>query len=700
MKNSFTILLLTLFYSIFAQTPDFEVFGYASLNGGTTGGEGGQIVTPTNFTELAAYASGNEPKVILIDREFKGPNVLRLGSNKSLIGVGTAGFINQIGVSIQSQSNIIIRNIKFTMSGVPISNDGENKIAGFNFDPDCIAIQADDENLPVAERVCRNIWIDHCEFYNEDPTVMTDYDRYDGLVDVKNDCQYITISWNYFHDHHKACLSGKGNSDDYDRKTTMSHNKFENIGSRMPLFRFGKLHMLNNYMTNCPDGNGINVRINSEVLLEKNYFDNVKKPIFGKISENGTATMIDNIFKDCSRLPLAVMNNNQSPDASPLSDNEEFTTSSYLPNYSYSSRCVPTNEVPTFVNQYVGIGKISVDINEPANLSPSISIIEPLNDITVEVGQEVSFNVDANDSDGTIVSVEYYNETTLISAISSSPYTYTFSDLTIGNYVISAKAIDDLGATTTSRVINITVVQPTNKDCNDVEDGEAYLDDCGVCVAGTTNNTPCLGILEAETVCHIDGIKNESDNTGFSGFGYANTDNVLGATASWTFNSDIEQMTELKIRYANGGSNSRNGDLYISENYVTNVQFVPTGSWDNWQIVSVFVPMGIGSNTISLSATGEEGLANIDAFHIYTGGVESSNCTITGVNNNEKLSITVFPNPTKDKVFVSESRMWMLLNELGYTLIKGEGKEIDLSNYPKGIYILSIDDEVIKIIKE
>ncbi len=363
MKIYVLIGIVCSFFTLHAQTPDFsQPYGYASMEGGTTGGQGGQTVTPTNFSELQNYASGTTPYIILIDREFKGPNVLRMGSNKTLLGVGTQGFINQIGVSIQCQHNIIIRNIRFTMTGVPISNDGENKIEGFNFDPDCIAIQADDESLPESERKSHHIWIDHCEFYNEDPNVMTDYDRYDGLVDVKNDCQYITISWNYFHDHHKACLSGKGNSDDYDRKTTMHHNKFENIGSRMPLFRYGKLHMLNNYTVDCPDGNGINVRINSQAYVEKNYFDNVKKPIFGKLSENGTAHLIDNVFKDCGRLPADQITS-LSPDADPLSESETFNDNNYVPPYLYSSIAVAVNEVPNHVNKYVGVGVLkSTDI--------------------------------------------------------------------------------------------------------------------------------------------------------------------------------------------------------------------------------------------------------------------------------------------------------------------------------------------------
>jgi len=344
-----------------AQAPSFAMYGYATMDGGTTGGQGGPVVAPTTFAQLQQYASGTNPVIILIDREFKGPNVLRMGSNKTLFGVGTKGFINQIGISIQSQHNIIIRNIRFTMTGVPITNDGENKIQGFDFDPDCIAIQADDETLPVAQRKSSHIWIDHCEFFNEDPTVMTNYDRYDGLLDAKNDVKYLTISWNYFHDHHKACLFGKGDSDNFDRTITMHHNKFENIGSRIPLMRFGKLHMLNNYLVDCPEGNGLNARINSNSYVERNYFINVKKPIFGKLSEGGKVFLKENVFKNCERLPAGYITAD-SPNASVLSSSEEFESTTYVPPYLYSAVNFPVNDVPNKINTYAGVGKITAPV--------------------------------------------------------------------------------------------------------------------------------------------------------------------------------------------------------------------------------------------------------------------------------------------------------------------------------------------------
>jgi pectate lyase len=344
--------------------------GFATLNGGTTGGEGGDIVTPTTFDELNEYCTSDLPYIILIDREFKGSNpdstdpgapvrrIIRLNSNKTLLGVGDSGFINQISIVINSKQNIIIRNIKFTMTDVPIDGSGsEVKILGTNSDPDILSISADLSSIPASERMTRNIWIDHCEFYNEDPAVMTDQDRYDGLIDIKNDCQYITISWCYFHDHHKGCLSGSGNSDEHDRKTTMHHNLFDNISSRIPLQRYGKLHLLNNYVVNCE--NGLNVRIQSQAVAEKNYFKDTKKPIFGKDTEGGTAREIDNYFDNCTRLSFVHIPSSSSPDADPLNASEEYNSNDYVIPYTYGDYITEVADVPAVVIEWAGVGKIS-----------------------------------------------------------------------------------------------------------------------------------------------------------------------------------------------------------------------------------------------------------------------------------------------------------------------------------------------------
>lgn len=379
--------------NVLAQTPDFSLMGFASLEGegvaynkgGTTGGMGGQVVVPKSFDELKLYVEEpSAPYLIYIDREFTTEKpclvdttsghlssggassvestygeILKVGSNKSIIGVCDKAFFNRIGLNIQTQSNVIIKNVKFTMRHVPIDKSGENKIVALRDgvevlagDPDCVSIQAD---FPSASEniASHHIWVDHCEFYNGwSPNT----DRYDGLLDMKNNVKYVTISWCYFHDHKKSCLSGKGNSDNYDRLVTMHHNYFHKIeGSRLPLQRFGHYHYLNNYQNGCEDG--YDLRIKSNGYVEGCYFKDTKSPIKVKASEGGRVTIVDAVFAGCSNLPKGFSN----VDGAKVKSSFSYDEADFKPSDFYSYVADEAESVPALLEEWCGVGKIGCE---------------------------------------------------------------------------------------------------------------------------------------------------------------------------------------------------------------------------------------------------------------------------------------------------------------------------------------------------
>lgn len=363
-----------------AAAPDFSQTGFSTMDGGTTGGAGGPVVRPADLAELKRYAEEPEaPYTILVTKEMNtgipvsvdeegavGGSIpstyaaaIHLGSNKSLIGIGDKAFFNRVGVIIQKKRNIVIRNIRFTMKHVPISKTDENKMVGMVDgkptllgDPDCISIQADSGSATAEQKKkmeSRNIWIDHCEFYNEDPAQVDDKDRYDGLLDAKNNTYNVTISWNYFHDHSKGSLIGNSDKDEFEHKFTFHHNHFRNIVSRQPMIRFGRAHLYNNYIHEG-GGNGIDVRIDSDLLIEKNQFAILSKAVFG--SDGGRATLVDNV---------AVGNSSKKTTIADLPQG------SFRPPYAYSAD--PVNQVIALVTEYAGVGKINTAEYEKGSTS-------------------------------------------------------------------------------------------------------------------------------------------------------------------------------------------------------------------------------------------------------------------------------------------------------------------------------------------
>ena len=84
----------------------------------------------------------------------------------------------------------------------------------------------------------KNIWIDHCELFAENPDTQTNKDLYDGLIDIKGQTGFITISWCYLHDQHKGGLVGASDTDLFaDRKITYHHNYYNKVKLRVPMYR-------------------------------------------------------------------------------------------------------------------------------------------------------------------------------------------------------------------------------------------------------------------------------------------------------------------------------------------------------------------------------------------------------------------------------------------------------------------------------
>ena len=53
-----------------SQIPDYSLVGFATLNGGTTGGEGGTEVTVSDFNELKRYAEEESGLDELLQTDF------------------------------------------------------------------------------------------------------------------------------------------------------------------------------------------------------------------------------------------------------------------------------------------------------------------------------------------------------------------------------------------------------------------------------------------------------------------------------------------------------------------------------------------------------------------------------------------------------------------------------------------------------
>jgi PelA/Pel-15E family pectate lyase len=159
-------------------------------------------------------------------------------------------------------------------------------------------------------------------------------------------------------------------------------------------------------------------------------------------------------------------------------------------------------------------------------------------------------------------------------------------------------------------------------------------------------------------VCRVDGDPNESRNTGFTGTGYANVDNVTGSMIIWAVHATDSGQHELRFRFANGGTTGRNGTLLINNgsNGSHTVELPTTNAWTNWQENTATVDLVQGNNIVQLSSATGDGLANIDSLTVTGGQTAPGDCSgIAGSSSSSSSSSTSSSSSSGNSLLLPQS---------------------------------------------
>ncbi|AJP05029.1 pectate lyase [Streptomyces cyaneogriseus subsp. noncyanogenus] len=308
--------------------------GYATQNGGTTGGAGGQTVRATTGTAIHAAlcgrASSSTPITIEVEGTINHGNTSKVSggscstadgvielkqiSNVTIVGVGSGAVFDQLGIHIRDSRNIIIQNVtvrNVKKSGSPTSNGG-----------DAIGMESN----------VRNVWVDHVTLEASGG----ESEGYDGLFDMKDNTQYVTLSYSVLRNSGRGGLIGSSESDTSNGYVTFHHNMYENIDSRAPLLRGGIAHIYNNHYVSLNES-GINSRAGARAKVDNNYFKD-SKDVLGTFYTDaaGYWQVSGNIFDNVTWSAPGSENKPAGPDP-------QSNTTVSIP-YSYSldgAACVP-----------------------------------------------------------------------------------------------------------------------------------------------------------------------------------------------------------------------------------------------------------------------------------------------------------------------------------------------------------------------
>jgi hypothetical protein len=112
---------------------------------------------------------------------------------------------------------------------------------------------------------------------------------------------------------------------------------------------------------------------------------------------------------------------------------------------SSSLESIPSNEV-----------SFTIAANQP----PAITMTSPGTGASAITPAIITLAATANDSDGTVVRVEFYSGTTKVGEDGSSPFSYDCTVASPGTYSFTARAFDDEGASAQSSPVTLTATQP------------------------------------------------------------------------------------------------------------------------------------------------------------------------------------------------------------------------------------------------
>ena len=189
-------------------------------------------------------------------------------ANVTFEGIGDDATLYGAGVAVFQSTGIEVRNLGLMNWGGGKDGDG------------------------ISLKQSLGVWVHNNDVFYGNAGSDGDQAKGDGSMDLKDNSQYVTVSYNHFWDSGKMSLCGM-KSESGENWITYHHNWFDHSDSRHPRIRTMSVHVYNNYY----DGNskyGVGAAKDSEAFVEANYFRHCNYPMLS--SMQGSDVLAGGIF--------------------------------------------------------------------------------------------------------------------------------------------------------------------------------------------------------------------------------------------------------------------------------------------------------------------------------------------------------------------------------------------------------------------
>jgi hypothetical protein len=288
----------------------------------------------------------------------------------------------------------------------------------------------------------------------------------------------------------------------------------------------------------------------------------------------------------------------------------------------------------------------AVSVTVKANQAPSISLSASA--AAAQAPANFVFTATASDADGTIAKVELLQNGSVVQSKSSAPYSFTVSGLGAGTYNFTARATDNLGATTVSAAVSAVVTAiaagPTFYSGVDLAgpavtiEGNLWLSRDAAVAAGMSTDTALVSMAsgtlsfspnpaaDAGTTTMLSGgvwSNNPADGTGF-----AVSQNVANGTYDvylWVVEDYQDYSRSMSVTI--GGTTVASG-----------IGSLPFGSWQEYGPYRTTVANGTLSVSMLRNGKGDPSLSGIALYSVNPGSNQPPTVSLTSSTNGGLLT--------------------------------------------------------------
>ncbi len=181
---------------------------------------------------------------------------------------------------------------------------------------------------------------------------------------------------------------------------------------------------------------------------------------------------------------------------------------------------------------------------------PTVKIVTPARDTVLDAGNPITLRAIANNENGAIKKVEFYNSGNLFLTDSIAPYEFSSNGVGAGRYLVTAKAFNNSGNSTVSDTVKITVTA-----CTPVGNitAEAYYNIPGKFISNLTSNSNYPNNPSITAQLRSLNYQNIGDNYGGRLRGYI----CAPETGNYTFYIASNENSELYLSTNDAVSNKR-----------------------------------------------------------------------------------------------------------------------------------------------